>query len=52
MRRRLRTKAPIYAISAVSGEGCRELMYDVQAFLEDAAGQAPATRGHALVRDA
>ena len=52
MRRRLRTKAPIYAISAVSGEGCRELMHDVQAFLEDDAAQAPAMRGHAIVREA
>ena len=34
MRRRLRTKAPIYAISALTGFGCRELMRDVQAFLD------------------
>jgi len=32
-RRRMRTKAPIYAISAVSGEGCRALMEDIQAYL-------------------
>jgi GTP-binding protein len=34
LRRRLRTKAPVYAISAYTGEGCRELMWAVQAFLE------------------
>ena len=34
MRRRMRTKAPMYAISAVTGEGCRDLMWAVQRFLE------------------
>jgi GTPase len=31
--RRLRTSAPVYAVSAVSGEGCRELVQAVQNFL-------------------
>jgi GTP-binding protein len=35
LRRRLRTKAPMYAISAYTGEGCRDLMWAVQAFLEE-----------------
>jgi GTP-binding protein len=34
LRRRLRTKAPMYAISAATGEGCRDLMWAVQRFLE------------------
>ncbi len=34
LRRRLRSKAPIFAISAVTGEGCRDLMWAVQRFLE------------------
>jgi GTP-binding protein len=33
IRRRLRTKAPVFAISAATGEGCRELMWAVQRFL-------------------
>jgi GTPase len=33
MRRRLRSKAPAFAISAATGEGCRELMWAVQRFL-------------------
>ena len=37
IRRRLRTKAPIFAISAATGEGTRELMWAVQRFLYDAA---------------
>ena len=32
-RRRLRTKAPVFAVSAASGEGCRELMSEVARFL-------------------
>jgi GTP-binding protein len=36
-RRRLRTKAPVYAVSAATGEGCRELMWAVQRFLFDGA---------------
>jgi len=35
LRRRLRTKAPMYTISAATGEGCRDLMWAVQRFLED-----------------
>jgi len=34
MRSRLRTKAPMFAISAATGEGCRDLMWAVQRFLE------------------
>ncbi len=34
LRRRLRTKAPMFAISAYTGEGCRDLMWAVQVFLE------------------
>lgn len=33
IRRRLRSKAPAFAISAATGEGCRELMWAVQRFL-------------------
>jgi GTP-binding protein len=33
VRRRLRTKAPIHAISGATGEGCRDLMWAVQRFL-------------------
>lgn len=33
IRRRLRTRAPIFAISAATGEGCRELMWAVHRFL-------------------
>ena len=32
-RRRLRTKTPVYAVSAATGEGCRELMSAVAIFL-------------------
>ena len=32
-RRRLRTRAPIHAISAATGEGCRDLMWAVYRFL-------------------
>ncbi len=39
-RRRLRSKAPLFAISAATGEGCRELMWAVQRFLFDRAGGA------------
>ena len=34
LRRKLRTKAPIFAVSAATGEGCRELMWAVYRFLE------------------
>jgi hypothetical protein len=40
MRRRLRSKAPAFAISAATGEGCRELMWAVQRFLFDKPAQA------------
>jgi GTP-binding protein len=40
VRRRLRTKAPIYAISAATGEGCRDLMWAAQRFLFKGAGPA------------
>jgi GTP-binding protein len=42
MRRRLRTKAPVFAISAATGEGCRELMWAVQRFLFADAPEEPA----------
>jgi GTP-binding protein len=45
-RRRLRTRAPIHCISAVTGEGCRELMWAIHRFLVEAraaeAGKAEA----------
>ena len=44
VRRRLRTKAPIYAISGATGEGCRDLMWAVQRFLFDAGAAASADR--------
>ena len=34
-RRRLRTKAPVYVISAATGEGCRELVSAVSQFLSE-----------------
>jgi GTP-binding protein len=37
IRRRLRSKAPAFAISAATGEGCRELMWAVQRFLFESA---------------
>jgi GTP-binding protein len=37
IRRRLRSKAPLFAISGVTGEGTRELMFAVQRFLNEAA---------------
>jgi GTPase len=33
-RRRLRTKAPIFAVSAVTGEGCEQLMQAIASFLQ------------------
>jgi GTPase len=44
LKRRLRSSAPAFAISAATGEGCRELMWAVQRFLFDAtqADQVPA----------
>jgi GTP-binding protein len=33
LKRRLRTAAPVFAISAATGEGCRELMWAVHEFL-------------------
>lgn len=42
LRRRLRSKVPVYAVSAATGEGCRELMAAVHRFLAaGAAAQAP-----------
>ncbi|MDZ7651182.1 MAG: GTPase ObgE [Burkholderiaceae bacterium] len=40
LRRRFRSKAPAFAISAATGEGCRELMWAVQRFLFDEAAAA------------
>ena len=42
-RRRLRTKAPFFFVSAVTGEGCRELMSAVQRHLREHARPATAT---------
>lgn len=39
-RRRLRTKAPIFLVSAATGEGCRELMLAVGRHLADQRGKA------------
>jgi len=33
LRRRLRTRAPVFGISAATGEGCKELMREIGAFL-------------------
>jgi GTP-binding protein len=52
LRRRLRTKVPIYAISAVSGQGCPELMHDVQTFLDQQAAVSPATSGSPVASEA
>jgi len=38
VRRRLRTKAPVFAISGVTREGCRDLMWAVQRFLFEQTG--------------
>jgi GTP-binding protein len=37
-RRRLRTKAPVYCISAATGQGCRELMWAIHRFLAESRG--------------
>jgi len=37
LRRRLRSRAPAFAISAATGEGCRELMQAAQRFLSESA---------------
>ncbi len=49
LRRRLRTKAPLFMVSAATGQGCRDLMWAVQRFLAehplgDDDGEAPAAR--------
>jgi GTPase len=41
-RRRLRTKAPVFAISAATGEGCRELAAEIARFLERSRAAAAA----------
>ena len=41
LRRRLRTKAPMFLVSAVTGEGCRELMRAVSRQLAEAVERAP-----------
>jgi len=46
-RRRLRTKAPVFAISAATGEGCRELTVEIARFLQrqrEASGDRSATQ--------
>jgi GTP-binding protein len=51
LRRRLRTKAPMFAISAATGEGCRDLMWAVQRFLDEhpAPDRVPEDEGIASV---
>jgi len=39
--RSLRWKGPVFAIAAISGEGCRELVYAVQAWLDAHPASAP-----------
>ncbi len=39
-RRRLRTKAPLFLVSAATGEGCRELVYAVGRYLSEHGGRA------------
>jgi len=46
-RRRLRTKAPVFAVSAATGEGCRELTVEIARFLQrqrEASGDRSATQ--------
>jgi len=45
LRRKLRTKAPIFAVSAATGEGSRELMWAVYRFLEKRLRSARADPG-------
>ncbi|MBK9244637.1 MAG: GTPase ObgE [Burkholderiales bacterium] len=40
LRRRLRTKAPLFLVSAATGEGCRELMREVGRYLAGHAARA------------
>jgi GTP-binding protein len=40
-RRRLRTKSPVFAVSAATGEGCRELAAEVARFLQGQRGSTP-----------
>jgi GTP-binding protein len=44
LRRRLRTKAPIYAVSAATGEGCAELVSAIAEFLQSQRARAPSSR--------
>jgi GTP-binding protein len=44
LRRRLRSKAPAFAISAATGEGCRDLMWAVQRFLFDNESEADGSK--------
>jgi GTP-binding protein len=48
IRRRLRTQAPVFAVSAANGEGCRELMQSVGQFLSEGAPEARRTGLSAL----
>jgi GTP-binding protein len=52
LRRRLRTKAPMYQISAATGEGCRDLMWAVQRFLEEHAVRDESPRRRRLAGEA
>jgi Predicted GTPase len=48
IRRRLRTQAPVFAVSAATGEGCRELMQSVGRFLSEGAPESRRTGRSAL----
>jgi GTP-binding protein len=50
LRRRLRTKAPVFAVSAATGEGCRDLMWAVHGFLTQGQRTDPEAAGARDVR--
>jgi GTP-binding protein len=51
--RRLRSKAPVFTVSAATGEGCRDLMWAVHRFLaEQRLGEEPAAAPDARFDDA
>jgi GTP-binding protein len=52
LRRRLRSQAPAFCISAATGEGCRELMWAVQQFLFAPAAEALADSDPRFTREA
>jgi GTPase len=50
LRRRLRTKAPVFAVSAATGEGCRDLMWAINDFLSRGRASAESQEGAVDVR--